>query len=100
MRKPAPAIARKCQLVVALLFSTAGAAADNGLDSVLQKLDGTAKEFHTAQANFTWTVFNRVINDVAETESGKIYFRHLPNGTQMAADVTQPDSRQVVFSQG
>jgi outer membrane lipoprotein-sorting protein len=83
-----------------LAVVSAWAAADTALDSVLQKMDETARQFRSAQANFTWTVYNKAINDVAETERGKIYFRRTSRDTQMAADVTQPDSRQIVFSQG
>ena len=79
------------------LAAPAGAAT---LESVLHKMDETAEHFRTAQASFTWTVYNQVIGEVAETESGKIYFRRTSRDTQMAADIAQPDSRQIVFFQG
>lgn len=70
------------------------------LDSVLAKMDATAATFRSAQANFTWTMFNAVINDVAETQTGKIYFRRNNKETQMAAVITEPEAKEVIFSEG
>lgn len=103
MEQPPQTSARKRiahLLALALVASVSSGAAAVPLESVLQKMDQTAQEFRTAQANFTWTVFNQVINDVAEKESGKIYFRRTPHDTQMAAHIEQPDFREIVFSQG
>ena len=95
------AYSRSCVLVLALLYSAfAGPAAGATLESVLAKMDETSKGFHSAQANFTWTVFNQVINDVAEKESGKIYFRRTQHDSQLYADITEPEPRQILFSQG
>jgi outer membrane lipoprotein-sorting protein len=87
-------------MALALVCSASASSSAATLESVLQKMDETSKGFRTAQANFTWTVYNQVINDVAERETGKIYFRRSAQDTQMAADVAEPDSRQIVFSQG
>jgi len=76
------------------------AADDSGQEKVLVKLDETAAKFHTAEAKFTWTMFNSVINDVAETQNGTIYFRRSAKDVQMAADIDKPDAKQVIFSNG
>jgi outer membrane lipoprotein-sorting protein len=76
------------------------AASDVSLESVLTKLDQTAAQFHTAEARFTWIMFNSVVNDVAETETGTIYFRRNGQDIQMAADIDKPESKQVIFSEG
>jgi outer membrane lipoprotein-sorting protein len=80
--------------------SPAIAAPDAGLENLLSKLDETAAKFRTAQAKFTWIMFNSVINDVAETQNGTIYFRRTAKDTQMAAYIDQPDTKQVIFSEG
>jgi outer membrane lipoprotein-sorting protein len=91
-----------CRVLALAVASTvlAAPAAGATLESVLRKMDETAEQFRTAQASFAWTVYNQVINDVAEKESGKIYFRRTARDIQMVADIAQPDSRQIVFSQG
>jgi outer membrane lipoprotein-sorting protein len=76
------------------------AATDSGLEKVLAKMDETAAKFRTAQANFTWTTFNSVVNEESGRQTGKIYFQRNGNETEMAANIDPPDAQQVVFSQG
>lgn len=92
--------ARRVMLLTLTLALPAVAANDNGLENILAKLDETAAKFRTAQAKFTWTMFNSVINDVAETQNGTIYFRRNAKETQMAANIDKPDTKQVIFSEG
>lgn len=63
-------------------------------------MDETAARFHTTQASFTWIQYNKVIDDIADTQTGKIYFRRAGRDIQMAADISQPDAKQLVFSEG
>jgi outer membrane lipoprotein-sorting protein len=70
------------------------------LEKVLVKMDETAKTFRTAQANFTWTQYNSVVNDTTDKQQGKIYFRRSGPEIQMAADIMQPDTKQVIFAHG
>jgi outer membrane lipoprotein-sorting protein len=100
MQKSHMSFARRVLLVSLTLVLPAAAAADNGLENVLAKLNETAAKFRTAEAKFTWIMFNSVINDVAETQNGTIYFRRGPKGIQMAAEITKPDTKQVIFSEG
>ena len=76
------------------------AAPDAGLENLLSKLDETAAKFRTAEAKFTWIMFNSVINDIAETQNGTIYFRRTTRDTQMASYIDKPDTKQVIFSEG
>jgi outer membrane lipoprotein-sorting protein len=92
--------ARSVLLLSVALVLPAMAASDVSLESVLTKLDQTAAQFHTAEARFTWIMFNSVVNDVAETETGTIYFRRNGQDIQMAADIDKPESKQVIFSEG
>jgi outer membrane lipoprotein-sorting protein len=70
------------------------------LDTVLAKMDATASTFRSAQADFTWTFFNNVINAVDTTQKGEIFFRKDGSDVRMAAKVSPPDPEQVFFSGG
>src|SRR5690242_19270491 len=68
------------------------------LPDVLHAMDQNAAKFRSAEAEFTWKIYNSVINDFAETDEGKIYFRRSGDRLQMSAMFTEPASKQVVFS--
>jgi outer membrane lipoprotein-sorting protein len=87
-----------CAVLVCSFWSSARPVGD--LDSVLHEMDDAAAKFRTTEANFTWTQYNKVIDEVAETQEGKIYFRRVGNDTQMAAEITQPSAKLVIFSDG
>jgi len=70
------------------------------LEQVLGQMDEAAAKFRTTQASFTWIQYNKVIDDIADTQKGKIYFRRSGRDIQMAADFSEPDSKQLVFSDG
>jgi outer membrane lipoprotein-sorting protein len=80
------------------LWSFAAPSAD--LESVLRQMDDAATKFRTTEASFAWTQYNKVIDDVTETQEGKIYFRRAGNETQMAAEILQPSAKVVIFSDG
>jgi outer membrane lipoprotein-sorting protein len=83
------------------VFAIPGAAApDTRLDDVLAKLDKTAATFHSAEAKFSWTTFNSVVNESEKAQTGKIYFERNRNETRMAAYIDPPDDERVVFSGG
>jgi outer membrane lipoprotein-sorting protein len=87
-------------LVGGLVVSSIFCAAQTDLDSVLQKLDQTAANFRTAQAKFTWTTFNSVVNEAERPQTGKIYFERSGSETKMAAYLDAPDSEEIIFSDG
>jgi len=90
-------------LASSVLLASAPAAAGQEADplaQVLHTMDQTSASFHCAEANFVWTTYNSVINDVAERDTGKIYFRRTGKDTEMAADVAPPASKQIVFANG
>jgi outer membrane lipoprotein-sorting protein len=76
------------------------ASGSDPLDNVLHTIDQTSASFRTAQADFVWTTFNSVANEVVGTDKGKIYFRRSGKDTEMAADVTSPSPKQIVFTGG
>src|SRR6266700_6066998 len=74
---------------LALAGSLALSMPSGDLESVLKQMDEAAAKFRTTQANFTWTQYNKVIDEASETQQGKIYFRHAGKETQMAAEISQ-----------
>jgi outer membrane lipoprotein-sorting protein len=87
-------------VLLCVFVSPAFCATELTLDSVLAKLDETAAKFRSAQADFTWTTYNSVINDVDDKQTGRIYFQRKGTETRMAADINPPEEKQVVFSGG
>jgi len=89
------------RLLFAVIFILpAFAVSDPGLEKIMAKMDETAAKFRTAQANFTWTTFNSVVNEESGRQTGKIYFQRKGNETEMAADIDPPEAQQVIFSRG
>jgi len=84
----------------AILCASAVATPPSDLESVLRQMDEAAAKFKTTEASFTWTQYNKVIDEVTETQEGKIYFRRVGDETQMAADIMQPSAKLVIFSDG
>lgn len=83
-----------------LIATCAFAQSGDKLQGVLSQMDEAATKFHTTQANFTWIQYNKVIDDIADTQKGKIYFRRAGRDIQMAADLSEPDTKQLIFSDG
>ena len=67
------------------------------LDSILSRMDATAANFRSAQADFTWDQYQKVV-DETDKQSGKVYFRRQGKETEMAADITAPDQKYVLFT--
>jgi outer membrane lipoprotein-sorting protein len=77
------------------------------LEPVLKKLDETAAHFRTAQANFEWDRYEKVINEVDDIQTGVIYYRRVGKEVEMKADVKKegddpgklsPQEKVVLFS--
>lgn len=77
-----------------------GSSQTGSLDQVLHSMDENAAKFRSAQADFTWTPYNAVINEMETPDKGRIYFRREGNEIQMAAIIQPPDGRQIVFRDG
>lgn len=82
-------------LALALLGFDVGArqapAAPN-LDSVLKKMDAVAAKFTTAQADFEWDHYQRVIDEVVDIQTGVIYYHRNANNVEMMADIRRDGS--------
>jgi len=85
-------------LVSLLLVSAASAQSDSDLQKVLGAMDNASANFHTAQANFVWEQYFKVVND-KDTQQGTVYYRRSGKEIQMMADITDPP-KSVLFSDG
>jgi len=77
----------------------AGNDSSQDLNAILTRMDQTAKAFKTARAEFVFEQFQKVVNET-DTQKGKIYFRRTKSGVEMAAQITQPNEKYVVFDDG
>jgi len=84
-------------------------AVQGDLQSVLHKMDEVAATFRSAQANFEWDTYEKVIDEVDEVQAGTIYYRRSGKDIEMMAEVKKvgstvatlkPEPKYVLFSQG
>jgi len=85
-------------LAFLLLIPMLTANAQN-LESVLNSMDKAAADFKTAQTDFEWDNFTKVVEE-HEYQKGTMYFRRQNGDVQMAADITSPDKKYVLFNGG
>lgn len=69
--------------------ATTGAA---GLETVLKKMDAVAAKFISAQADFEWDRYEKVINEVDTFQTGTIYYRRVGKDVEMMAEVKKEGS--------
>ncbi|MGH9492535.1 MAG: LolA family protein [Terriglobales bacterium] len=69
------------------------------LEAVLNQMDSAAANFKSAQADFVWDQYQRVV-DETDTQKGKLYFRRAGKETQMAADISEPEKKYMLFAEG
>jgi outer membrane lipoprotein-sorting protein len=79
------------------------------LDAVLRKMDALAANFHSAQAEFEWDNYQKVIDEVVDVQTGTIYYRRSGREIEMIANVKKagasasslkPEPKYVLFSAG
>ena len=73
-----------------------GTASSAPLEKVLGEMDTAASSFRTTEAAVVWDQYQKVV-DEHEAQKGKVYFRRSGNEIQMAADITEPDQKYVLF---
>jgi len=69
------------------------------LERVLDQMDKTAANFRSTEASFVWDQYQKVV-DETDTQKGKVFYRKSGKDTQMAADITEPDTKYVLVSDG
>jgi outer membrane lipoprotein-sorting protein len=86
-------------VVIALLCSAAQSPDSGALDAVLKKMDATAASFQTAQADFVWYQYQRVV-DETDTQKGTVSYRRTGKEIEMMADIKEPDKKFVLYKDG
>ena len=88
-------------MIVSLLMTLSAWPQGNSAapERVLADMDTASKNFRSAEASFVWNQYQKVI-DETETQSGKIYFRRQNGEIQMAADISEPDKKYILYSGG
>lgn len=74
-------------------------AGQQGLNTILAEMNKAAAGFRTAQADFQWDQYTRVV-DEHDIQKGRIFFRRTKDGIDAAIKVTSPDAKQVLFKDG
>jgi outer membrane lipoprotein-sorting protein len=80
-----------------ILCCCAPLAQTRDLESVLNSMDRAAAKFRTAQCDFAWDQYQKVVDD-HDYQKGTMYFRRQGNDIEMAADITSPDKKYVLFA--
>jgi outer membrane lipoprotein-sorting protein len=80
----------------ALAASPQAASSSADLEKVLSQMDAVTAGFKTAEADFVWDQYTKVVNET-DTQSGKVYFRRSSKETEMAADITKPTQKYVLY---
>ena len=79
------------------------------LDAVLRKMDTVSANFRSAQAEFEWDQYQKVIDEVVDVQAGTIYYRRSSKEIEMMANVKKagasasslkPEPKYVLFSEG
>ena len=85
-------------VLAGILFCAVLVQAQN-LESALDSMDQAAANFRTAQCEFVWDQYQRVVDD-HDYQKGTMYFRRQGNDVEMAADITSPVKKYVLFTGG
>jgi len=75
------------------------APANDGLEAVLNQMDKAAATFRSAEADFVWDQFQAIVQE-HDIQKGKVFFVRHEKDTHMAAQINEPDKKQVVFTEG
>jgi outer membrane lipoprotein-sorting protein len=76
-----------------------GAANNDKLEAALTQMDKSAAGFRSAEADFVWDQFQAIVQE-HDIQKGKVFFVRHEKDTHMAAQITEPDKKQVIFTDG
>lgn len=93
------AVAMLTLATVSLTAQAAPQGTNADLPRVLASMDKAAATFKTAQAEFVWDQYSKVV-DEHDLQKGAIYYRKNGNDVEMAADINQPAKKYVLFQNG
>lgn len=88
-------------LAVAWMLSSVAAFPQSGgsLEPVLNQMDKAAASFRSAQTDFIWEQYQRVVEET-DTQKGTMYVRHNGQNIEMAADIATDPPKYVLFKNG
>ncbi len=69
------------------------------LEGVLKTMDTAAANFQSAQADFVWNQYQKVV-DETDTQKGTIYYRRAGKNIEMMAEIKEPDKKFVLYKDG
>ena len=79
------------------------------LEQVLRKMDAVSASFRTAQAEFEWDNYQRVIDEIVDVQTGTIFYRRSNKEIEMMAEIKKAgtsvstlksEPKYVLFSEG
>jgi outer membrane lipoprotein-sorting protein len=85
-------------LAVLLATSALGQAKPVDLEQVLNLLDSKSANFKNVQTEFVWDQYQKVVND-HDIQKGVMYFRRAGSNVEMAAEITYPAPKYVLFTE-
>ena len=74
-------------------------AKSQALPEVLHQMDAASTRFHSAQADFRWDLYERVVRQTT-TQNGSIYFEKNGSSTQMGAKIEPPYTKFLEYKNG
>lgn len=83
-------------LAVPSLWAQSKPAANGDWQAVLNAMDRASASFRSAQADFNWDQYTKVV-DSHDYQKGTIYFRRQGRNLEMAADVKDPGQKYVLY---
>jgi outer membrane lipoprotein-sorting protein len=79
------------------LSRTAQSQTTPDLDKVLRRMDAASVRFKSAEADFKWDQYERILGDTS-SQSGTIYFQRRGGSTDMGAQITAPTPKTLVYT--
>jgi len=70
------------------------------VDEVLRQMDAASANFKSAEADFRWELYERVVKQVTTVQTGSIYFVKEGASTQMGAKIESPAPKFLDFRDG
>lgn len=99
-------VRRTCAVLIAIFFvaalgslSIAQTTDSAALEKVLKEMDAASAGFRSAQADFVWDQYQKVVNET-DTQTGTVYYRRVGKEIEMMAEIKQPDRKFVLYKGG
>lgn len=90
---------RIASLLLGLTFCSVLALQAQDIESVLNSMDKAAATFRTAQTDFAWDQYQKVVDD-HDFQKGVMYFRRQGNDIDVMTDFNSPAKKYVLYSGG